>query len=1217
MRLSGSGVYQRMAVPKMPPGLVELLEGLTRDVLKHNPPDVYEFCANHMQKLLEIRDGPSRMKTIPLNQKIKSAQEVVRKRAEQSWLNKDDTKLLNSNNNIHQKLLNPVHHDNDLTNCSEIEISFQPGGIGNDEKIDHSKNADRKEEVDVKKQEPLGDLNTSVVVKLEDIHSDHIENTNDKDTDLSNNVNIEENLRNKEVKNPQKIEKSDMAESIYCVDQSQNFNNIEPKMESLVVQNVVENDETKTNDLDADIATKTEEMVDNKTTQNSNDVKDNDMTDQSSQKSVQKTIDVSDAIHNVINLSDNKNSTEAENYNNGLNTIEIYNPSTKDGDDGLNITQQKQDMITNSNIFLTVPNITIGEQNQNHAIKTDVQDNRIVKNNILEVQNKDTSTTTKANKNNDMNPLSLKQKEEVCPGSNKAVEIILSSITTDTEKQSPDQENKPTTVPFKEDSADLNSSQKNKEDNLKNTEKDKEHKNGGNIVEHTVKSSEVIENFKVNQKSNVYLHSDSDILQRNDDSAETITVNRELTDISNEGAEECEKKISENIAIQESKAQDDNSSTEIQQTTKAYLEETIPSKRDSKQLTDSKTLDNFQENNIQRTDNVKSNDCETEESSSVEAAVESGETECFDDNLTNDSVNNMDLETAAVTIQKVFRTFLFKSRASTFDDSINEDNNLSDDDNDQDNKETRSFLTSTNKDRRALGISRMDTVLQTVNEEKSLSLSTDDSSTLSSAATIIQAHVRGFLVRNKLNSGKTASSTNSLINSDGPSTASLDGDGDQHKNKTILNIHIVPEGNNFLSRDESMITSMDLSLDGSPPSVNLHPLGYDKSERRKQLKREDAIQSVSPPSNNSGKLSEDVESVKELPSNSGSLANASLEQDTAAAIIIQKSNINSNDDTLNALANASLEQDTAAAILSKEFIKQESNINSNDDTLNAFANASLEQDTAAAILSKEFIKQESNINSNDDTLNALANASLEKETAAAIISKEFIKQKSNINSNDDTLNAFANASLEQDTAATILSKEFTKQESNISSNNDTLNALANASLEEDTAAAIILSKEFIKQESYMYSNDDTINALANASLEKETAAGIISKEFNQQDLKTSIPDKIKEFIHQESKIYSKITESTKSNQVESVIQSHNTEIASSPELVAEPSNKAKKTLTKQSSDETDVNFMTLCFPQRCLAVTRLWPVVSEDILYYQNSRMSWCTFCSGIILSRT
>lgn len=170
-------------------------------------------------------------------------------------------------------------------------------------------------------------------------------------------------------------------------------------------------------------------------------------------------------------------------------------------------------------------------------------------------------------------------------------------------------------------------------------------------------------------------------------------------------------------------------------------------------------------------------------------------------------------------------------------------------------------------ERRSHGLTRMDTVLQTVNEEKSLSLSTDDSSTLSSAATVIQAHVRGFLVRNRLNSNKTIS-TNSLAASN-PSLPSLELDNDPNKNKTILNIHIVPEGGNYLSRDESLLTSMDLSLDNSPPSsVNLHPLGGDKiSERRKQLKREDAIQSISPPSNNSGKLSEDVDSVKELPLN--------------------------------------------------------------------------------------------------------------------------------------------------------------------------------------------------------------------------------------------------------------------------------------------------------------------------------------------------------------
>ncbi|XP_038206818.1 uncharacterized protein LOC119828653 [Zerene cesonia] len=231
--------------------------------------------------------------------------------------------------------------------------------------------------------------------------------------------------------------------------------------------------------------------------------------------------------------------------------------------------------------------------------------------------------------------------------------------------------------------------------------------------------------------------------------------------------------------------------------------------------------------------------------------------------LINDGThhNGMDLETAAITIQKVFRTFLFKSKTTSIDDATNVDINLFINDKDE-NINISNVNVNINKERR--GISRMDTVLQTVNEEKSLSLSTDDSSTLSSAATIIQAHIRGFLVRNKLNVNKASSS--SLLDSECFSGASMETDSDQQKGKTILNIHIVPERGHFTSRDESIVTSMDLSMDNSPPcSSNLHPHSYDINERRKQLKREDAVQSVSPPSNNSSsKQSEDVDSVREM-----------------------------------------------------------------------------------------------------------------------------------------------------------------------------------------------------------------------------------------------------------------------------------------------------------------------------------------------------------------
>lgn len=59
MKTYNSRTYMRPGpTPKMPPGLKELMENLTKEVLRNNPDDVYQFCTNHMHKLLEIRDGP-------------------------------------------------------------------------------------------------------------------------------------------------------------------------------------------------------------------------------------------------------------------------------------------------------------------------------------------------------------------------------------------------------------------------------------------------------------------------------------------------------------------------------------------------------------------------------------------------------------------------------------------------------------------------------------------------------------------------------------------------------------------------------------------------------------------------------------------------------------------------------------------------------------------------------------------------------------------------------------------------------------------------------------------------------------------------------------------------------------------------------------------------------------------------------------------------------
>ncbi|CAG9789323.1 unnamed protein product [Diatraea saccharalis] len=989
MTLSGSAAYsRRVPVPKMPPGLVEIMEGLTKDVLKHNPPDVYEFCANHVLKLLEIRDGPSRLKTIPLDQRIKRAQEVIRKRTEQRWQANNDTKLSYTNDKVPQKVLNPVHHDNDLTNSSEIEISCQPGDticaieylqetkpIKDDDKKERSVNdqAENSEEgqdkkiVEVEKHNSeKTDFNEKVIF---------VENSKDTETLQSQENGILEVMETKQdhFENPSKIEQH----------------------EAPVAQNITEKDTEISVHRDLEAVTKsknkvilkenTDETMNNTNNfetniENDNNLKEATMTNQT-QESGEEKIEIVPKFENqstkfdtlskdtvaeqknekqeinanlsallkvpniTINEQQHEQNTTNTESNVNLSTLEksgidenIPAPNLDKADSNKNALRFEEENQNKEAAVLIVEvdqkkaksTLTLETLNQQVPDMKDVsleenpKEDVTVLNKILEGdQKKDASslsltelkkdmsvlpvlsvvevdqikemavpTIAGVDQNKNVNVVNLQLQHEVC-----AEDIPLDVETTDhnirpdivleDKEQLKELVNKKSTSPPQNN---------NKEDDLNTAENYNDNKK--NLVNHLEKdlkqkTDDIFNNAQVVQdpKGDIVietLHNSSDDLPKTGVYIETSMLDKNSTVVSSNESTH----ISKNDTSQENKIIDDNLQSNVNSIIQSDVKESIRPKRDIEHVT-VKSIETVQENN---TDNIidfpsTPDDCGTEESSSINSIVENGTLDGFEESAPNDNVNTMDLETAAVTIQKVFRTFLFKSRASTFEDS-NNDINTSDDDKDHDNKDMRPFQTSSiNKDRRNLGISRMDTVLQTVNEEKSLSLSTDDSS-LSSAATIIQAHVRGFLVRNKLNSGKTASSTNSLINSDGPSTTSIEGEGDQHKNKTILNIHIVPEGNNYLSRDESIITSMDLSLDGSPPSsVNLHPLGYDKSERRKQLKREDAIQSVSPPSNNSGKLSDDIESVKELPSNSGSLANTSLDHDTVTAVL-SEDNIN-------------------------------------------------------------------------------------------------------------------------------------------------------------------------------------------------------------------------------------------------------------------------------------------------------------------------------------
>lgn len=90
-------------------------------------------------------------------------------------------------------------------------------------------------------------------------------------------------------------------------------------------------------------------------------------------------------------------------------------------------------------------------------------------------------------------------------------------------------------------------------------------------------------------------------------------------------------------------------------------------------------------NNYKNLDNIetllqKSDSTENTNEDSI-SAIESDMSKTDDDSSQNNP--NMDLETAAITIQKVFRSFLFKSRNSTFEDNINDENNSIDEDNDK------------------------------------------------------------------------------------------------------------------------------------------------------------------------------------------------------------------------------------------------------------------------------------------------------------------------------------------------------------------------------------------------------------------------------------------------------------------------------------------------------------------------------------------------------
>ncbi|XP_050551289.1 putative leucine-rich repeat-containing protein DDB_G0290503 isoform X2 [Spodoptera frugiperda] len=792
MRVSGTRTYYRPSPPKMPPGLVDLIQELSRDVLKNNPADIYGYCANHFKQLLEIRDGPLRKKKLTLEEKIANAQEKVRQRAEQRRQQYDNEML-------------KQHRDQE----SEIKASNEndaPIPVQEPSAIDITPLIHKEQELVNSSTEPVSSaapavLSAAAVPSLAAVSSVVALSSAvglSSAAALSSAVTISSAvaLSSAAVPSSAEIELSNKTDT--PPEDHQNSEEVAIK----------DSDDLKVYEKADSISKEDEEVKDDITVADSNAPISHYPTENPLNVIETKTIS-SDASENLNNSSE------------PITEVQV-NP------DNHQHAEENEGLIA----------VDLQETDESSPINDVIVENHKIDDETAAATNIESETDNKSEVNDADTPKSIVPPETI---DDHNVEPQPEQIVTKTQHSN-------VTESIKDDNIDLDhTSQINKtengekklegeDDTKKETDSDSQETNQFEI---TFKESPTVE-LQGPQVSSDVLESLSD--SNTDNEIMTLVVQ-----------ESGNGDLEEINGFNETHALDSNSNTHTDSPHSIKVESGQDFENEKLQEDQHKNqINNSIEDHGKITEHLENNDIQNSDLGASKLS-ESGNNQ-----------DNMDLETAAVTIQKVFRSFLFRSRTSTLDESVNDETMYSNDN--EKNKEECDFtIPGPLNERRPHGITRMDTVLQTVNEEKSLSLS-DDSSTLSSAATIIQAHVRGFLVRNKLNSNKTISTNSQHTSySNEPSLTSLEMDNEQNKNKTVLNIHIVPEGGNYLSRDESLITSMDLSLDSSPPSsINLHPLGYDKSERRKQLKREDAIQSISPPSNNSGKLSEDVDSVKEL-----------------------------------------------------------------------------------------------------------------------------------------------------------------------------------------------------------------------------------------------------------------------------------------------------------------------------------------------------------------
>ncbi|XP_068619369.1 putative leucine-rich repeat-containing protein DDB_G0290503 [Battus philenor] len=825
MKLSGTRAYiSPNPVPKMPAGLVEIIEGLSREVLKNNPSDLFEFCAEHMKKLLILRDG---------YRKYISDEKFLKKlRAQQRRQKYDDLKNFNDLSQNGFKPDSPLASNTEIEkHCNDINVEFEDectviarhdNSFKSNDSLDSSevKTIENKHRDKELKSNELPQTTTQESPEVQSEIKSHDEeikmnvgvdilNENDKVNEDCLNVSDNHLVEVKEIENLKQDDIFDLSAN----DGKEKDIKLQ-EIETNKYKDTEANDKNPKPNIVNEIHTKFENTEISEINQNK------DISEVPN--ALNENLDNSDNIENNVGQCEHVDFTVLN--INGLNsTHETVINRKENNEESVTdvITEIKEANLVNNemsekNQTLKLVNVVDDDKNpihgHNEMIDVSDIDRKAVNKDILEMKSLELSDLT-CHKRDIEKTVDEETNKNNC-------------TLTQTKKNNSEEFNETLNQ-----SNDINSIELEKKFEEVGVDLNVEPSTQQNLSITKLQASYNDQNIE----SSASGHDITDELSIKESNQPNTDIN--LTQIRNSG-------LNDEYKISEINTQDD----ECIKTTNEF----------------GSIVDHDHYVNV-ITDETKNEPNKTQE-------IE-----------TEDSKNSklMDMETAAITIQKVFRNFLFKSKTSSYDDPTSNEFNIYEQEADVKlllmlekgshqfgfyfifsiRIESEDKNQCLNKDRRNLGISRIDTVLQTVNEEKSLSLSTDDSSTISSAATVIQAHVRGFLVRNKLNR-KTISNT-TIVDPDDSVFVSFEADPDINKNKTVLNIHIVPEGDQHIARDESLLTSEDLSLDSSPPaSANLHPLGYDKSERRKQLKREDAVQSISPPSNNS-KLSEENDSVKE------------------------------------------------------------------------------------------------------------------------------------------------------------------------------------------------------------------------------------------------------------------------------------------------------------------------------------------------------------------